>query len=126
MHIIQKVITALVLIAVSATTTFAEPLPSGCYVTDEERSVYSGSYSCDNCDPPACHTASDGSYSFFTPGNTSTNDLIGMYGDVAYALINSGYQSDVQSEVNYEAYLAQLKLVRKLRKACGFRCKRIK
>jgi len=104
----------------------ADTLPSGCYVTDTERLSYSGSYSCDNCDPPACFNSSDGYYYYLTPANASPNQLVNEYGDAVYAIINTGYQSAVQSSVNYAAYLAQVKLVKRLRSACGARCKRVK
>lgn len=104
----------------------ADTLPSGCYVTDTERFSYSGSYSCDNCDPPACFNSSDGYYYFLTPANASPNQLVNEYGDAVYAIINGGYQSAVQSAANYAAYQAQVKLVKRLRKACGAKCRRIK
>ena len=104
----------------------ADTLPSGCYVTDAERAIYSGSYSCDNCDPPECFNSSDGVYFWLTPASASPETLADTYGDAVHAIINTGYQSAVQSSVNYAAYQAQVILVKKLRKACGARCKRIK
>jgi hypothetical protein len=104
----------------------ADPLPAGCYVTDTDRAADSGTYPCTDCSPPSCFTAADGSYSFLTPANTSTQGPVDQYGDVVYALINGGYQNAVQGQINYAAYRAQVKLVKKLRAACGARCKRIK
>jgi hypothetical protein len=111
---------------VAAPFALADTLPSGCYVTDAERLSYSGSYSCENCDLPACFNSSDGYYYFLTPATASPNQLVSEYGDAVYALINTGYQSALQSSANYAAYQAQVKLVKKLRKACGAKCKRIK
>lgn len=124
----QRLLGAIGLIAISGwcKCAVADALPAGCYVTDEQRALYSGTYSCDNCGGPDCFTSSDGVYSFLTPGNTSVNGLVSQYGDAVYALINGGYQAGAQAQVNYEAYRAQVKLVKKLRKACGSRCKRIK
>ena len=109
-----------------ATSTLADALPSGCYVTDAARFDYSGSYSCEDCDPPPCYTSSDGTYSFLTPAQASPEQLVDAYGDPVYAIINSYYQNAVQSSVNYDAYRKQLSLVKKLRRACGARCRRIK
>ena len=116
----------LFVVFVAVPTASADTLPSGCYVTDAERLYYSGSYSCDDCDPPACFNSSDGYYYFLTPANASPAQLVNEYGDAVYAIINSGYQSALQSNVNYTAYRAQLRLVKKLRKACGAKCRRIK
>ena len=104
----------------------ADALPSGCYVTDADRAAYSGSYTCTDCDPPPCFDSSDGLYYFMTPASASTSTLIDAYGDAVYAIINSYYQNVVQSAANYAAYQAQVNLVKKLRRACGARCKRIK
>ncbi|NDC36510.1 MAG: hypothetical protein EBZ48_00475 [Proteobacteria bacterium] len=104
----------------------ADTLPSGCYVTDAERVSYSGNYSCEDCDPPSCFNSSDGVYFWLTPASASPATLVAGYGDAVYALINSGYQSTVQSATNYAAYQAQVKLVKRLRSACGVRCKRIR
>lgn len=104
----------------------ADILPAGCYVTDAERASWSGSYTCTDCGGPSCYNSSDGVYSFLTPASASTQTLLDEYGDAVYALINNGYQNAVQSGVNFNAYRAQVKLVKKLRAACGARCKRIK
>lgn len=117
---------ALLTCLLAATPTLADALPSGCYVTDAARFEYSGSYSCENCDPPPCYTSSDGTYTFLTPAQASPDQLVDAYGDPVYAIINSYYQNAVQSSVNYDAYRKQLSLVKKLRRACGARCRRIK
>ena len=126
MGIIRRTATLFIMCVSMISRADAEPLPAGCYVTDAERALYSGSYTCDNCDQPSCFNSSDGYYSFLTPGNTSPDGLVAQYGDAVYALINSGYQASVESAANYVAYRAQLKLVKRLRQACGSRCRRIK
>ena len=134
---------ALVASLFSIISAAAEPSPAGCYVTDTERALY---YNCFN-DYPECFSASDGTYSWLTPGNTNQTGLINMYGDTAATLITTAYNAAVAGQsyqidglncasansrlnASYNsavlAYNYQVSLVKKLKKACGTRCKKIK
>jgi hypothetical protein len=98
-------------------TAAAEPLPFGCYVTDTERDWFyteTGYY-------PACYQKPG--YSFLTPGNTSPTGLVNAYGDVAASLITAGYEDNVYA-IRLENYYKNLE--KKLRRACGAKCRRIR
>lgn len=115
----------LIFIAAATTNTaWAEPIPFGCYVTDEERNWFR-----DNCgidQAPTCYQTSDGSYSFLTPANTSAQGLVDAYGDPVYSMIRQGYESAVFLLQCDKAYKSQVALVKKLKRACGSKCRRIK
>jgi hypothetical protein len=96
----------------------AEPLPFGCYVTDEERSLYQVR--------PTCYAIQETSYSFLTPANTSAQGLVDAYGNVAAALIMQGYDTDIARLQCLAAFKSKTSLERRLRKACGSKCKRVK
>lgn len=121
----------------------AEPIPAGCYVTDAERDLY---YNCFN-DYPECYSATDGTYSWLTPGNTNQSGLINTYGGTSAYLITTAYNAAVAAQyyqtegqncasaysgltTSYNnavsAYKYQVSLVKKMRKACGSKCKKIK
>jgi hypothetical protein len=112
---------------VFCSTAYGEAIPSGCYVTDAWRIAYSG-YFDPTIDyaPPPCYASNDGLYSWFDNRSASRDELIQLYGSPVSAIIETLYLSDVQSLVNFNAYKKQLALVKKLRKACGTRCKKIK
>lgn len=96
----------------------AEPLPFGCYVTDEERNQYDP--------PPACYVIQETLFSYLTPANTSLQGLVNAYGDVLASFIKLGYDTDVGLSQCDAAYKRQKRLANRLRAACGFRCKNIK
>jgi hypothetical protein len=105
----------------------AEPLPSGCYVTDAWRNAYSGYFDPTvNYAPPPCHYSGDGLYSWFDPSTSSRSQLIGFYGEPMTAVIETVFLSNLQSLTNFNAYKKQVALVKKLRRACGTKCKKIK
>jgi len=54
------------------------------------------------------------------------NQLIGLYGEPMTAVIETVFLSDLQSLANFNAYKKQAALVKKLKKACGVQCKKIK
>ena len=116
-------------------------VPSGCFVTDEERVRYSGSYSCSNCAAPACFNEARQVIIPWNPGNGYTQEeLRQLYGfqygseivssyshferwqqcDAAYNNVNANYNT------LGTAYNRQVALVRRLRAACGSKCRRIK
>jgi hypothetical protein len=126
----------------SSTSVVAqERVPAGCFVTDEERVRYSGSYSCSNCPPPSCFNEERRVIISWNPGNGFTEEQIRqLYGfqfgsmvlfsfnlvtgleqcDTAFNNLNANHSS------LGSAYNTQLALVRRLRKACGSKCRRIK
>jgi len=123
----MKKLSALFLGLFIATTAVAEPLPAGCYITDDWRLAYSGYFDpLINYEPPPCYASSDGLYSWFDNRSASRSQLIGLYGTPVTAIIETLYLSDAQSAVNFNAYKKQVALVKKLKKACGVKCKKIK
>ena len=104
----------------------AEPVPSGCYVTDEERYLYSGSYSCTDCTPPACYETSDGFYSWFTPAQADVSTLLSQYGSLTATLIIDGYNTSEEYTALSRQYRRALRLNNRLRRACGSRCNSIR
>ena len=100
-------------------TASADPIQAGCYVSDEVREQYSGSYTCTDCSSPTCMTTSDGFYSWLTPANTSTAGLVNTYGDLLAMFIVRGYDVAIIAQ-------KQASLIKRLRKACGTRCKSLK
>lgn len=105
----------------------AESIPSGCFVTDSWRAAYSGYFDPTiNYAPPPCHLSNDGRYSWFDPRSATRLQLIGLYGEPMTAIIETVYVSDLQSLANFRAYKKQVVLVKKLKKACGNKCKKIK
>lgn len=117
----MKTLKIALILFVSATTCHtaaADPLPFGCYVTDAERSLYQ--------QPPTCYQSSDGNYSWLTPGNTSIQGLIDAYGDPVATFIKVAYDGAILGFQCDAAYKSQVSLVKKLRRACGSKCRRIK
>jgi len=117
----MKTLKIALILFVSATifhTAAADPLPFGCYVTDAERSLYQ--------EPPTCYQSSDGYYSWLTPGNTSIQGLFDAYGDPVATFIKIGYDEGIRGLQCEAAYKSQVSLVKKLRRACGSKCRRIK
>ncbi len=112
---------------VFCSTAYGEAIPSGCYVTDAWRIAYSG-YFDPTIDyaPPPCYVASDNFYQWWGPDQASGSELVGLYGSAMATIISSDYAAKVQMGINYDGYKKQLALVKKLRKACGTRCKKIK
>ena len=104
-----------------------ERVPSGCFVTDEERARYSGSYNCSNCAAPACYNEGRVAIAPWSPDNGFTNEQIlqlygFQYGDLVLTTHGLFYKWQ-----NAEARTAaQKSLVTRLRKACGTKCRRIK
>lgn len=124
----KKLVARFLFLAISVSNAaVAEPLPSGCYVTDAWRDAYSGFFDPTiNYAPPPCHASSDGFYSWFDNRTATREQLIGLYGTPVTAIIETLYLSETQSAVNFNGYKRQVALVKKLRKACGVRCKKIK
>jgi hypothetical protein len=115
---ILKIATLLLMTTAAINSVAADPLPFGCYVTDAERSLYQ--------QPPTCYQSNDGNYSWLTPGNTSIQGLIDAYGDPVATFIKVGYDSGILGFQCDAAYKAQVSLVKRLRRACGSKCRRIK
>jgi hypothetical protein len=104
----------------------AEPVPTGCYITEEERLLYSGTYSCTDCTPPACYETSDGFYSWFTPAQADVNTLLNQYGSLAATLIIDGYSTAEEYAALSKQYRRALRLTNRLKRACGSRCNGIR
>jgi hypothetical protein len=131
MKILKSVCISVVSV-IALNTAVAEPLPFGCYVTDAERSLYQV--------PPTCYVIQEANFSWLTPANTSAQGLVNAYGDVAASFIKLGYDTAIAVQqcdaaynnvnANYNtlgtAYNRQVALVRRLRAACGSKCRRIK
>jgi hypothetical protein len=115
------IMASLVLSVVHTNATFAEPVPAGCYVTDAERSLYQ--------EPPTCYVTGDGSYQWVTPARTvgsafaaqteTDQGLIDAYGTFTTSLITLAHNFFIVAQ-------DQISLVRRLRRACGTKCRRIK
>lgn len=103
----------------SINTAAAEVVPYGCYVTDAERDwfVTNTGYTVD------CYAASDNMYSWTTPAAATREQLVQAYGAFAEVLINDGYNRITACDTAYNRKVA---LEKKLRRACGSKCKRIK
>jgi hypothetical protein len=101
-----------------AQTAAAEPLPFGCYVTDDERSLY---YT-----PPTCYVIQEAMFSYLTPANTSLLGLVNAYGDVAASFIKLGYETSIGLQQCDAAYNREVSLVKRLRRACGAKCRRVR
>ena len=117
MKALQSVITGLVA-AITIKSANAEPVPFGCYVTDTERNMYQ--------QPPTCYQSSDGTFSWLTPANTSDQGLVDAYGALAATFIKLGYDVGISALQCDAAYKSQVALVKRLRRACGSKCRRIK
>lgn len=124
-----KILVLLITAITAINSAVAEPLPFGCYVTDTERAWFQTNfgYQVD------CYVIQEPTFSWLTPANTSLQGLVDTYGDVAASLINVGYEAGVygnQCKASYDSlnatYKQQASLVKKLRKACGSKCRRIK
>jgi hypothetical protein len=107
-------------------------IPSGCFVTDEER----GSY----ITPPSCYNEARSSVLPYTPGHGYSNEEIyEMYGyqfgfEVIYNwdLFNKWKGAESNSETHYKWYVTEFNrnkrlkaLEKKLRRACGSKCRKI-
>jgi hypothetical protein len=119
---IKRSLVALSLTLVAINTADAEVVPYGCYVTDSERLYFSVTYGED----VSCYATSDGYYSWTTHATASGGQLIDAYGSFAEALIFSDYKNYNNSLTQATSLAKQLALVKKLRRACGSKCKRIK
>ena len=114
----EKLILALVTALSVSNPLFAEPLPFGCYVTDDERNLY--------VEPPTCYVIQGPTFSFLTPANTTIEGLMNAYGDVTASFIKLGYDADIGRLQCIDAFNTKAALERRLRRACGARCKRIR
>ena len=123
----KLILGSLLLATLGTADAAAESLPAGCYVTDNWRFAYSGYFDPTiNYAPPPCHVSGDGRYSWYDNSSATTSQLIGLYGAPVTAIIETLYLSDAQSQINYDAWRKQVSLVKKLRRVCGTRCKRIR
>jgi len=107
-----------ILLGLAAQASEAEPLPFGCYVTNDERDLYDT--------PPACYVIQGPTFSWLTPANTSLRGLVNAYGDVAASFIKAGYDASIGIKQCDAAFKKQVSLVTRLRRACGAKCRRIK
>jgi hypothetical protein len=107
-------------------------IPAGCFVTDEERSLY--------VTPPTCYNQGRFAVLPYNPDlGYSTEDLYNIYGfQFGFEVINSWtlfykwQTSESNSSTHYKWYSAEFdknkrmkSLEKKLRKACGSKCKKI-
>jgi hypothetical protein len=123
---LKTVLSAIVLVSLatevcSARQALAQSrVPSGCFVTDAQRELYSGSYNCDNCDPPECFNEARQAIIPYSPSQfSSEQEFFNFYGFTYGDQILSGYTL-------FYKWRGSEALVQKLRKACGSRCRRIK
>lgn len=90
-------------------------IPDGCYVADEYRT-----------DP--CYEPGPTYIQWYTPGAMSIEELGFKYGQIVTSLIQYGYLRETGA--NIEARMCKVStrenLIKRLRKACGKKCKRIK
>ena len=106
------------LLGFAARASEAEPLPFGCYVTNDERDLYDT--------PPACYVIEEPTFSWLTPANTSLRGLVNAYGDVAASFIKAGYDASIGIKQCDAAFKKQVSLVKRLRRACGANCRRVR
>lgn len=106
-----------VLVSLVATPSYAEVLPSGCYVTDQERSTY---YT-----EPVCYVSS-GRFSFYRPPAVSAADVNYLYGDITGGLILQTFYADSANFDLLKTKKKQSSLISRLRNKCGKKCKDIK
>jgi hypothetical protein len=128
----MKIINAAVISLIAAwtvSTAKAEAIPAGCYVSDTEREWFQTSfgYSVD------CYSSSAEEYNWLTPAEVDNETLYQAYGDVLAAFIKGWYGTAIEGQQLWTAYnqlSADYKkkesLEKKLRKACGSKCRRIK
>lgn len=114
----KAILTAFILAVVTINTARAEVVPYGCYVTDADREYIFNTYG----EEVSCYSAADGDYSYSRHSTGATwqrNLLTEAYGPFVERVIYSSF-------LFYTGYNQQKDLVRKLRRACGSKCKRIK
>ena len=114
----KKLAALLIAITAAVHSAAADPLPFGCYVTDVERNQYT--------QLPTCYSPSDDSLSWLTPGNTSTQGLVDAYGYVTATHIIVAYNTGIEGRDCDIAYKKKVALEKRLRRACGSKCNRIK
>jgi hypothetical protein len=96
-----------------------ERVPSGCFVTDEERVKY--------LTPPPCFNEERQTIINWNPGNGyTTEQLRQFYGFQYGSMVVFAYDLFTQLQQSGAALNSKLALERKLRKACGSKCRRIK
>lgn len=132
----RSTILVLTIMLATVKTVSAEVVPYGCYVTDSERTWFADNtgFTVD------CYAASDNFYSWTTPGTATRSQLFNAYGAFAEAVINAAYETGIgwqQCDSAYNnatgaynqlaaTYNSKLTLEKKLRRACGSKCKKIK
>jgi hypothetical protein len=132
---------------IGAPVAQSEGIPPGCYITDSERNLFGQTFGY----VPRCFVASDNYYNWFTHNQYGRTEMSVFYGPAVEAILYADYQdlnacmgahnsllADHQALTgNYNAATANLNaatadnkaritLEKKLRKACGSKCKRIK
>jgi hypothetical protein len=118
----MKIINAALISLVAAwtvSTAKAEAIPAGCYVSDSEREWFQTNcgYSVD------CHYSSTNEYGWLTPAEVDNETLVQAYGPVLSIFIKGWYESAIYSQRIEKVYKQREK---RLRSACGSKCRRIK
>lgn len=130
---VKKTILAAVLLAGVPMASHAELVPSGCYVTDSERIAIGTAFGY----TPTCYRAGDNYYNWYTHDQVDRTQLSVIYGPFVEALMYSGYKEAVDCNGAYNTLVSNFNSLlsdykagnareKKLRKACGSKCKRIK
>jgi hypothetical protein len=137
----KNTLIALVLIAtVTVKAASAEVVPTGCFISDSERYAVGNAFGY----TPQCYQAADNYYNWYTHDQYSRSALIILYGQFVEALMFSEYRrvNDCTAAYNTQidtynglvntynsllhSYKKKSSVEKKLRKACGSNCKRIK
>jgi hypothetical protein len=111
----KAILTAFILVVVTINTASADLVPFGCYVTDTERYYFFNRYG----ENVSCYASSDGEYKYTGSFAATKNQLISFYGSFVTKTILDG-------DALYLLYEKQANLNKRLRRACGSKCKRIK
>jgi hypothetical protein len=111
----------------------AEQVPVGCYIAETERTAVKNAFGY----TPQCFNPMDGYLSWYTHDQYNPRQIYDFYGSVVEAMLKANYDELIRCANSYDAsveeynflaneYNKRLALEKKLRRACGLRCRRLK
>jgi hypothetical protein len=133
MKLFTLILVTIVSVMAQVNTANAENVPNGCYVTDAERNGVGTAFGY----TPQCYRPVDGYLSWKAHNNYSRDQILTFYGSFVEGVIFANYEEILRCSNGYDAlaidfhslfsvYKTQAAREKKLRKACGLKCRKVK